>query len=292
MGCKAHTAALARTMARICKAAYRPAGGCSAREGLIQSCLRYRANAEFNPVLDLDGYIPAIQSKMREAHFPDYKKQVVQQLVLPFGGTGQGQVAAPTLTPQLRYLFGDVDGRSLFLLETNALSFQTTSYDTFETFSGVLLKGLGVVQDVLRLDFVERIGLRYLDAVQPAKDGETLREFLVPEVLGLALRGEGQLQQSVSETIVSTAAGQLVSRVLIRHGQVGLPMDLGGLAPVIDPRFTQRESMHAIVDTDASIGRREAFEISKVRARLTALHDDIVKSFNATVTDHARATWA
>lgn len=250
------------------------------------------AQVQFNPVLDLDGYIPAIQSKMREAHFPDYKKQVVQQLVLPFGGAEQGQMAAPTVTPQSRYLFGDISGCSLFLLDTSALSFQTTSYDTFETFSESLMKGLSIMHDALRLDFVERIGLRYLNAVQPSKEGDTLRDFLVPEVLGLALRGEGQLQHSVSETIASTSAGQLVSRVLIRYGHVGLPMELGGLAPVIDPRFTQRESLHAIVDTDASIGHREVFELLKVGTRLSALHDEIVKSFNATVTDHARASWA
>jgi uncharacterized protein (TIGR04255 family) len=250
------------------------------------------AQVQFNPVLDLEGYIPAIQSKMREKHFPDYKKEVFQQLVLPFGGAGQGQMAAPTVTPQSRYLFGDIDGRSLFLLETNALSFQTTSYDTFETFSETFLNGLEVLHSALRLNFVERIGLRYLDAVQPSKDGETLREFLVPEVLGHALRGEGHLQHALSETIVSTQAGQLVTRVIIRHGQVGLPMEMGGLAPVIDPRFTQRESLHAIVDTDASISHREAFAPSKVGERLTALHVEIVKSFDATVTAHARAAWA
>lgn len=250
------------------------------------------AQVQFNPVLDLDGYIPALQSKMREAHFPDYKKEVFQRVVLPFGGADQGQMAAPTVTPQSRYLFGDIQGRSLFLLETNALSFQTTNYDTFETFSEIFLKGLGVLHDALRLDFVERIGLRYLDAIQPSKEGETLREFLVPEVLGLSLQGEGQLQHSVIETIFSTAAGQLVSRVLIRHGYVGLPMELGGLAPLIDSRFTQRESLHAIVDTDASIAHREMFELSSVGERLTALHDGIVKSFNAMVTDHARASWA
>ncbi|MBP8287065.1 MAG: TIGR04255 family protein [Rhodoferax sp.] len=250
------------------------------------------AQVQFNPVLDMDGYIPSIQSKLREAHFPDYKKEVFQQLVLPFGGAEQGQMVAPSLTPQSRYLFGDIDGRSLFLLETNALSFQTTSYDTFETFSATFLKGLGILNDALGLNFVERIGLRYLDAVQPSKDGETLREFLVSEVLGLSLRDGGQLQQSVSETIFSTAAGQLVSRVLIRHGHVGLPMELGGLAPVVDPRFTQRDGLHAIVDTDASMTHRETFELSKVGARLTSLHDEIEKSFNATVTDHARASWA
>ena len=115
------------------------------------------AQVRFNPVLDLDGYVPAIQSKMREAHFPDYRKEVFQQLVLPFGNGEQGQMAAPTVTPQSRYLFGDIDGRSLFLLETNALSLQTTRYDTFETFSQTLLKGLGILHDALRLDFVERM---------------------------------------------------------------------------------------------------------------------------------------
>jgi uncharacterized protein (TIGR04255 family) len=69
-------------------------------------------------------------------------------------------------------------------------------------------------------------------------------------------------------------------------------MELGNLTPTIDPRFTQRKSLHAIVDTDASITHREAFELAKVGTRLTALHADIVKSFNATVTDYARAAWA
>jgi uncharacterized protein (TIGR04255 family) len=250
------------------------------------------AQVQFNAVLDLEGYIPAIQHKMREARFPDYKKEVIQQIAWPLGGAGQGPMATPAVTQQSRYLFGDIDARSLFLLETNALSFQTTNYDTFETFSATFLKGLGVLHDALRLDFVERIGLRYLDAVQPSKSGETLREFLVPEVLGHSLRDEGQLQQSVSETVVSITAGQLVSRVLIRKGRVGLPMELGGLAPVIDPRFTQQEGLHAIVDTDASASHREMFNLSKVEARLTALHVEIGKAFYATVTDHARASWA
>jgi uncharacterized protein (TIGR04255 family) len=250
------------------------------------------AQVQFNHVLDLDSYVPTIQSKMREAHFPDFKKEVFQRLDFPVLGTQQGQMVPPTLTTQARYLFGDIDSRSAFLLETNALTLQTTAYDTFETFSAMLLTGLGFLHSAMRLDFVERIGLRYLDAVQPFKDGETLRDYLVPEVLGLSLRGEGQLQQSVSETTVSTTAGQLISRVIVRNGQIGLPMELGGLALVIEPRFTQHEGLHAMVDTDASIVHREAFELSKVEERLTALHDEIDKSFKATVTNHAWASWA
>lgn len=250
------------------------------------------AQVQFNPVLDLDSYVPAIQSKMRDAHFPDFKKEVFQRLDFPVLGTQQGQMIPPTMTTQARYLFGDIAGETAFLLEANALTLQTTAYDTFETFSASLMAALGVLHTVLRLDFVERIGLRYLDAIQPLKDGETLRDFLVLEVLGLSLRGHGQLQQSISETAVVTAAGQLVSRVIVRNGQIGLPMELSGVTLTIAPRFTQHQGIHAIVDTDASFVHREAFEPSRVEARLAALHDEIGASFKATVTDHARASWA
>ncbi|MCL4629242.1 MULTISPECIES: TIGR04255 family protein [Burkholderiaceae] len=250
------------------------------------------AQVQFNPVLDLDAYIPAIQAKMREKHFPDFKQDVVQRLVLPFGTVEPGQLAAPTVTPQSRYQFGDITGSARFVLETNALSFQTTGYETFEAFSGTLLAGLSVVHDALRLDFIERIGLRYLDAVQPSGERESLRDFLVPEVLGLSMREGVQHQHSVSETIVATPAGQLVSRVLIRHGQVGLPLELTALAPKIDPRFTQWAGLHAIIDTDASTTQREAFDLGNVEAQLKALHDEIDKCFKAIVTKHALAAWA
>ncbi|KVT41483.1 TIGR04255 family protein [Burkholderia ubonensis] len=251
------------------------------------------AQVQFNPILSLDGYIPAIQAKMRERHFPDFKQDVVQRLVLPFGNAEPGQVAAPTVTPQSRYLFGDIEGRALFCLETNSLSFQTTNYDTFEAFSETLLTGLGILHDALRLDFIERIGIRYLDAVQPSVEKESLRDFLVPEVLGLALREEVLHQHSVSESLVAIpVGGQLVSRVLIRNGQIGLPIELSLLAPKIAPRFTQRQGLHATIDMDASFSQREAFDLGKMEARLKALHDEIEKCFNAIVTKYALGTWA
>jgi len=250
------------------------------------------AQVQFNPVLDLDGYVPTIQSKMREAYFPDFKKVIFQQLDFPVLRTHQGQMVPPTMTTQTRYLFGDIAGQTAFLLEANSLTLQTTAYDTFEKFSGSLMSALDVLHTLLRLDFVERIGLRYLDAIQPLKEGETLRDFLVPEVLGLSLRGHGHLQQSISETAVESPAGQLVSRIIIRGGQIGLPMELSGAALVIAPRFTQHQGVHAIVDTDAAFVNREVFEPKKIEARLMALHGEIEASFKATVTDYARASWA
>lgn len=250
------------------------------------------AQVQFNPILNLDAYVPAIQAKMREKHFPDFKQEILQRLVFPFGAVDAGQMNTPTVTPQSRYQFGNISGSARFALETNALSFESTGYETFEAFSDTLLSGLSVMHDALRLDFVERIGLRYLDAVQPSEEQESLRDFLVPEVLGLSLRGDVQHQHSVSETLVATPAGQLVSRVLIRYGQIGLPLELAALAPKINPRFTQRTGLHAIIDTDASRTQREAFDLGDVETQLKALHDEIDKCFRAIVTERALAAWA
>lgn len=252
------------------------------------------AQVQFNAVLDLETYIPAIQAKMREAKFPDYRKEYVQT----FGfSTEQLQLSAgvPQIgQQQTRYLFGDISGHSIFLMEANALSFQTTRYDTFESFSDLFLKGLGIFDDAVKLAFFERIGLRYLDAVAPIDaNRESLETMLVPHVLGLSLHGQGRLQHSVSETSVAIDAGQLVSRVIIRHGKIGLPMELGGAsAPKIEQRFTEREGLHAIIDTDAIAMHREAFELGKVSERLNALHKAIGQSFEATVTARALESWA
>lgn len=249
---------------------------------------------QFNPILNLESYLPAIQPKMRGAHFPDFRPEVFQRLVLPFAGMEAGQIPTPpTLTPQPRYTFGDIGGRSSFVLESNTLAFQTTAYETFETFLAPFLQGLTTLHDAIQLDFIERIGLRYLDAVMPINHGESLRDYLIPEVLGMSGRLQGEIQHTVSETLSLVDQSQLVTRVLIRGGQVGFPMELAQSAPKLDPRFSQMEpGQHAIIDNDASITQREIFDLAMVQERLAFLHEEIKKSFDATVTEHARSVWA
>lgn len=250
------------------------------------------AQVQFNAILSLESYLPAIQDRMRARHFPDYKREVFQRLILPFGVGEAGQVATPSLLPEARYTFGDIEGTSGFVLDNNALSFQTTAYDTFEIFSKNLFDGLGILHEALRLDFTERVGLRYLDAVLPMAAIESLSDYLAPEVLGLSQKLGGQLAHSVSETVVSNGAGQLVSRVIIQNGHVGIPPEMTVLAPKVNHRFTRPAGLHAILDTDAFYAQREEFNLSKLEIRLSALHEEILKSFKATVTQHALKAWA
>lgn len=250
------------------------------------------AQVRFNAVLNLDSYLPAIQDRMRAEHFPDYKQEVFQRLTLPFSGGGAEQAAAPSVLPQSRFTFGDTDGMSGFILENNTLSFQTTAYDTFEIFTGTFLNGLSIIHDALHLDFTERVGLRYLDAVLPKTEAESLSDYLTQEVLSLSQKLNGQLAHSMSETVSFNGANQLISRVIIQNGKIGLPPELAAWAPKVNPRFTQPVGLHAIIDTDAFHEQREGFDLSKLKAHLSTLHDDILNSFNVTVTGHALETWA
>ncbi len=248
---------------------------------------------QFNQRLDLNRFVPDIQPKMRELHFPDFKKQVVQRFDLPVMLTADGQIAPPTVTAFTRYMFADIAGNTAFILDSNSLVLLTTAYDNFNVFLDTYLQGLDIIHKALQIDLTEKIGIRYLDAVQPAGTTETLADYLIPQVLGMSLHGHGQLQHAFSETTIATETGHLVSRVVVRNGPIGLPVDLTE-TPLqsIHPRCTSYQGIHSIIDTDAYTSKREAFDLQRITQQLTALHGEITTSFNAMVTDHARAVWA
>jgi uncharacterized protein (TIGR04255 family) len=247
------------------------------------------AQVRFNAYLNLDGHLPSIQEAMRLAGFPDFKPSQFQQLVMPFSSGGGGQPAVPTLVPQARCTFGDMVGTSNFILENSALAFQTTAYDTFETFSETFLKGLKIVNDVLKLSFSERIGLRYLDAVLPVNT-ETLKDYLVPEVLGLSAMMPN-LVHSFSETLTVNSYGHTVSRVIIKQGQVGLTPELAIMAPPINQKFSDFNGLHAILDTDAFSEQRLPFDLSSIEKILGEQKKSIRSSFDVTVTPYALNIW-
>lgn len=246
---------------------------------------------QFNPILDIDSFVPVIQSKLREKGFPDFKQEVVQRLVLPLIGPDASASSAPALSRQSRYSFGNMEGQTNFLLDANGFTLQTSAYETFNVFAEQFLAGLSIVNSELKLAFVERIGLRYLDAVLPKEGENCLKAYLVPEVLGLSQHLGGKLTHSFSETLTETDAGQLISRVLIREGGIGLPEDLAIQPPQLAPRFTQWNGLHAIIDTDAFRMSREVFDLTQVKTHLTALHASVGQSFKATVTEHALKVW-
>ncbi len=249
------------------------------------------AQVRYNPILSLDSYISGIQENFRKAGYPDYKKVLSMAFNITPAVSGEGSPNQPPPMERVeRYIFSNMAKTRGFILEQNAMSFQATDHDVFDITADELLHGLNTLNQVVSLNYSERMGVRYLDAVVP-REGETLHQYLVPEVLGLYKKLDGKLAHSFSETLTLVSAGSLISRTIIQNGPLGFPPDLQPIGLNLEPRFAQVSGEHATLDTDGFLECREAFDIDNLRIRLLALHDEIIKSFRATVTDHALSVW-
>lgn len=244
------------------------------------------AQVRFNAVLNLENYLPEIQDHLRREHYPDFTSGVLHQVPIPSGRDQGVTIPQSAIT---RYTFGNIEQTSGFTLDSNALSFQTTAYETFESFMKQFLMGIKALHSALDLDFTERVGLRYLDAVIP-RDGESLSDYLIPEVLGLSSNFPGKLMHTFSETTSKDEDGQLISRTVIQDAQVGIPPGVTLLQPKVNDRFDY-SGQHAVLDIDAFNESRVEFDLDNLERNLHALHDKTSKSFYTVVTKHALTAW-
>ncbi len=254
------------------------------------------AQVRFNNLWALDTYAPGIQESFRKVGFPDAQKGVVSTFNLsPANMPSAGGELVPQQIPVVQatqHRFANMEKSEGFYLDQSSMSFQTTYYEDFEKFSKTFLKGLQIVSEAVGgLSYIERIGMRYLDAIFP-KEGESLIDYLEASLLGLSDRLEGVTQYSFSETYTKTETANLLSRSIVEHGPVGLPPDLQPMFLTLQDRFSQLPAAkHATIDTDASVERRQSFDLAVVSKTLDAIHTEASNSFKASVTDFARKTW-
>jgi uncharacterized protein (TIGR04255 family) len=246
--------------------------------------------ARFSPILALDSYAPQIHERFRKHGFPDVERGVLATLNLHVAAATAESAPQVPVAQTTRYLFYNMDRTSGFILDQGALSFQTTEYDVFDEFSAEFCRGLGAVHDAVELSYTDRIGFRYLDAVFP-KENETLGDYLRSSVLGLTEKFSPNVVHSFSETSLRSANVHVVARVIIQDGKVGFPPDLLPNNLRVPDRFSALRGRHAILDTDGFFERREAFSLDRITGYLSAIHDEISKTFHATVTANAFKVW-
>lgn len=245
------------------------------------------AQVRFNEVLKMGDLVPSIQEAMRAEGYPDFIRMQTIEFQL---SSGSGKDAAPVTAE--RFMFGTLDKEHAFLLDTKALTFQSTNYGHYESFSERFIGGLKIVQDAVKISFIDRVGLRYLDHVVP-KEGDALEQYLVPAITQAAMRGEGVPLHAYIETARQCADDvQLVSRILFRRSGLTFPPDLQPGPMAVQERFKNLpEAFNALVDTDGSVSRRGAFSIESVRGNLNAIHRVIGRAFGDMVTTHALKVW-
>jgi uncharacterized protein (TIGR04255 family) len=246
--------------------------------------------ARFNAIFALDSYVPRIQDQLRVHGFPDTEKGVLTTFNLNAGIPGEANPPQVPVSQVARYAFGNMEKTAAFTLDQGSISFHTTNYNTFESFSETFLRGLKILHEVVNLSYTDRIGVRYLDAVYPEKD-EDISVYLNDSVLGISGRLDGDLVHSFSETLVKNGSVNVIARTIIQTGPVGFPPDLQPMGLVVAEKFRSMNGPHAILDTDGSHEHREAFDIDLIEARLSTVHLAVTKAFKATVTQRAMQIW-
>lgn len=252
------------------------------------------AQVRFNTVMAMDRYVVEFQEWMRKNEFPELQRtvQATFNLNLMVPSNEAGAAAIPPFGQQNQYRFSNMAQDTGFILDQTSLIIQATEYTDFDDFSAKFLAALTMIHESVKLSYTERVGIRYLDLVQPPLGGE-LPEFLERPFLGLLGKIDRVLEHSFSETRTKKDGNVLVSRAIIqdRSGPLGMPPDLSPLTLKLADRFAKVERLHATIDTDCWYEGRDAFSIDQVARRLSDLHAEIGASFKAMVTPHALDFW-
>ncbi len=245
------------------------------------------AQVRFNAVLNLTEYLPTIQNELRQAGYTAYSK--LNTVALQFNAQ-EGQQPIPQPINYEQHFFANPDQTHSFVLSTDALTFQSTNYGTYEKFSESFLEGLESVHKAAKLAFTERIGLRYLDHIAPTKD-DALEQYFATEVQGLGARLGGQSMHSFVEMFNKINDINLVTRILTQDGGLTFPPDLQTQNMKVQSRFSKSSGKNSIIDTDGSIQTRELFSIPSIQKHLNEIHKIISLAFRETVTPYALSAW-
>ncbi len=179
-----------------------------------------------------------------------------------------------------------------FVINPNFIVFHTTNYINFNNFFKSLALGMSIINKHLEFLVIERLGLRYLDALVMTNgekiDIQLSKDFLsVNDNFGLGDKGF-KIQHAMSEKIlVNDETGEhCISRVVSAVLDGNDPLMPKELVPLIrhlklKEQFKNINGLMTLIDIDSSIAklRLKATEIDELSSKLNNLHDNVSKVF-------------
>lgn len=245
------------------------------------------AQVRFNPVLRMEDSISILQEHWRKIGYADFSKEEIKSIQI----NTDGQTPQVELTPAIRWRFANSKRNAEFLLFTDRLIFQTTAYETSDKFIENILLGVQLVHDAVSLAYIEGVSLRTLDAVIPSS-GAKLSHYLHPQLLGFYGLGSGTFQQSYLQALSDFGEGkQLITKVVVLHGKLGISIDLLPMTLVIADRFTKHDGDHAILDNDCVVQGRFDWDSHIIHQKLREAKSKVTEAFKTAVTFEAIEEW-
>lgn len=245
------------------------------------------AQVRMTPVLRMESYIPDIQDRLRKNGFPKVRRRMMRtETQDPQGRTLQVEERAD-------WEFVSKGDQVALAVSENGIAMITSNYTSFDDFAGQLEDCLNIVHEIVAISGVERLGLRYIDLIEPTAE-KPLSHYLSPQILGLSLDGLGDRVANMSETVLNTGSHQkLVLRCVERPKGVVLPPDLLPVGVKLKKDLKSNVSF-GILDSDHYVEFNDEpmeFGTVDVLNALSGLHDALDQSFRKAVTPQALEEW-
>jgi uncharacterized protein (TIGR04255 family) len=166
-------------------------------------------------------YLPDIQARLRGIGFKVNASNPVPQI--QFMMTPQG----PQPQATKHYEFQNLERTESVVICPDFVTYQATKYVCFPDFLARLMEVIDQVRAVTNGLTVERLGLRYIDAIVP-RAGETWHRYVQPGLCGIASNAfKAQSEEQVHQIIAETAiGGTMIIRVLSNTKGIPMPPDM------------------------------------------------------------------
>ena len=242
---------------------------------------------KFNPISQMNDYVAKFQEVMRHNGFPDFYEDTQTGIIIENSNTTEPNISQKKYH---RWVFNNIERNQGYILSNDNLVFHTTNYLDFETFSKDLLRGTKLLHEIVSLSFIDRIGLRYLDLIEPTNND--LSYYIKKEFLGLYNTINGDFKHNFSEALIELTGGKLLVKSFITEDYAILPPDLNPLKLELNPRFKiSSKKTRAILDFDFYIENRFELNLESLKEKLDIAHSSISDVFRFSITESAITEW-
>lgn len=251
------------------------------------------AQIRTNPIMTVSKYAADVQDALRKQGMPGYEAAPQISLKLSRHGHDIPEGEEVGFQKYDRFIYSNAEQNKAVIIDPFNFTFFTTKYETFEVFHDDFQRFLSVYNDVVGLSYIDRIGVRYLDAFAP-NIAEPVEEWIDDSVIGIAsaLPEATRVISSASETSYFTETNhQVISRIVIQGGKLVLPqgIDLCGLK--LEQKFVDIQGVNVTIDTDSFFQERKDFDLKFILLKVDELHKNASLAFRATVTQKALEAW-
>ena len=242
------------------------------------------AQIKVSPIERIADYFPLFQDRIRKEGFPKLMKRAYETHEIQGGDQIKVQ-------RREQWEFINSAMTASLLLDSESLVCQTTDYRSADDFLSMLIRAAKIFQEVVEPTSVERIGLRYLDLIEPEEDAP-LSELVSPSLRGFDFSAEGKRLVHVSEDLLNTGPHR---KIRIRYTEaesgVALPSDMIGPRGISFRRDPVRNSPYGLLDFDHFDETSFDYDPTRIEESTGELHDLLDISFRKLTTDTARELW-